>query len=147
MKKVEASIEVEVSSQQAMDAFLSPEHLKAWWGVERSFIELKVGGIYALAWQISDAGIKYISTGVIKEYQPPSRLVIEKWVYFNPEKPIMGPLELSFNIEPAGTHSKISVCQAGYREGEHWQWYYDAVVLAWPMVLKELKKYLEGKKQ
>lgn len=145
MKKVEASIEVEASPQQAMDAFILPEHLKGWWGVERSFIEVKAGGLYSLAWQISDAGIKYISTGVIKEYQPKSKLVIEKWVYFNPERPILGPLELSFVVEPIGKNSKISVCQAGYQEGEHWQWYYEAVVEAWPAVLKQLKKYLEQK--
>src|SRR5688572_21904288 len=143
MKKVEASIVVDVSPQQALDAFILPEHLHAWWGVERSFIEPKPGGLYSLAWQVSDKGIKYISTGVISEYQAGKKLRVDKLVYFNPDKPILGPLELTFEVEPAESGTRISVCQAGYREGEHWQWYYEAVVQAWPAVLKELKAYLE----
>jgi uncharacterized protein YndB with AHSA1/START domain len=143
MKKVEASIDVDTSPQLAMDAFILPQHLQGWWGVERSFIELKPGGLYSLAWQISGTGIKYISTGVISAYQAGKKLQIDKLVYFNPDKPILGPLELTFEVEPTGSGTKISVCQAGYQEGEHWQWYYEAVVQAWPMVLKELKLYLE----
>jgi hypothetical protein len=143
MKKVEASIEVEVSPRLALDAFILQEHLKGWWGVGRSCIELKRGGLYSLAWQISDAGIKYISTGIVKDYQPEKKFLIEKLVYFNPERPILGPLELSFSTQLIGTKTEISVCQSGYQEGEHWQWYYESVVQAWPEVLKSLKTYLE----
>lgn len=143
MKKVEASIEVEVTPQLALDAFILHKHLNGWWGVERSFVEPKPGGLYSLAWQISEGGIKYISTGVISEYKAGRKLLIDKFVYFNPEKPILGPLQLSVDVESSGKNTKISVCQAGYQEGEHWQWYYEAVVLVWPIVLKELKKYLE----
>jgi uncharacterized protein YndB with AHSA1/START domain len=143
MKKVEASIDVNVSPQVALDAFILPQHLKGWWGVERSLIELRPGGLYSLAWQISDTGIKYISTGVISGYQAGKKLHIDKLVYLSPDRPILGPLALTFDVEPSGSGASVSVCQSGYQEGEHWQWYYEAVVQAWPAVLKELKKYLE----
>jgi hypothetical protein len=34
------------------------------------------------------------------------------------------------------------VTQDGYREGEAWDWYYEAVLKAWPSALEGLKKYL-----
>lgn len=143
MKKVEASIVIQVSPQRAVDAFLLHEHLKHWWGVERSLIEPKPGGLYSLAWQISDAGIKYISTGIIKEYIPSKNLLIEKWTYLCPDSPILGPMGLSVRAEAVDNGTQLTVIQSDYQDGEHWQWYYEAVVHAWPEVLKQLKAHLE----
>ena len=49
MRRVESDIEIIVSPEKAIRAFTDPALLKSWWGVEKSLLELKPGGIYTLA--------------------------------------------------------------------------------------------------
>lgn len=34
--------------------------------------------------------------------------------------------------------------QGNYQSGGDWDWYHDAVKLAWPAALEKLKNFLEG---
>jgi uncharacterized protein YndB with AHSA1/START domain len=147
LRNVECEIEIQVSPTRVISAFTDPELLKGWWGVERSFIELAKGGQYTLAWGISEQGIKYISTGVIADYDPSGLLHIDKYMYLNPERPFLGPLQLMINATPIESGSNLYLCQGPYPEGAgpDWDWYYEAVVVAWPKVLQTLKSFLEGK--
>jgi uncharacterized protein YndB with AHSA1/START domain len=144
MRLVAASIEINARPEKILPAFLNQEHLKVWWGVERSLIEPKAGGVYTLAWNISEQGIKFISTGVIEELIPGEYLMIKNFVYLNPEKKILGPMELEIDLIETGDNlTKVGVIQSGYKYGGDWDWYYDAVVKAWPQTLELLKNYLE----
>jgi uncharacterized protein YndB with AHSA1/START domain len=144
MRLVAASIEINARPEKILPAFLSQEHLKVWWGVERSLIEPKAGGVYTLAWDISEQGIKFISTGVIEELIPGEYLMIKNFVYLNPERKILGPMELEIDLIETGDNlTKVGVVQSGYKYGDDWDWYYDAVVKAWPQTLELLKNYLE----
>ena len=127
MKKVETKIKAKTSPQKVIRAFLDDKMLKEWWGVERSLIDRRVGGAYALAWDIDEGGMKYVSTGTIRLYNPKGLLVIEKFVYLNYEKPILGPMSLTIKAERQNDLTNIYICQDGYKEGEHWTWYYEAV--------------------
>jgi hypothetical protein len=44
---------------QVIQAFIDHAHLQPWWGVSRSLIEAKPGGIYTPAWEIAESGINY----------------------------------------------------------------------------------------
>ena len=144
MRLVAASIEINARSEKILPAFLKQEHLKAWWGVERSLIEPKAGGVYTLAWNISEQGIQYISTGVIDELIPGEYLMIKNLVYLNPEKKILGPMELEIDLIATDDKiTKVGVVQSGYKFGGDWDWYYEAVLTAWPQALEMLKNYLE----
>jgi uncharacterized protein YndB with AHSA1/START domain len=147
LRNVECKIDIHISPDQVIKAFTDAGWLKGWWGVERSMIELKKGGLYSLAWGISNEGIKYISTGVIADYDPGGTLHVEKYMYFNPQRPFLGPLHLMVNATPVDTGSHVYLCQGPYPEdgGPDWDWYYEAVVDAWPKVLQILKSYLETK--
>ncbi len=146
MRKVSCQTEINVSPEKVIQAFTNSDKLKGWWGVERSFIELKPGGIYTLAWGISGNGIKYISTGVIKQYEPAGFLHIGDYMYMNPERPFLGPLELLIEVTPKPNGSLLKLEQGPYplNAGEHWDWYYVVVNDAWPKVLQTLKQYLEN---
>ncbi len=127
-------------------AFTNSDMLKGWWGVEQSLIELKPGGIYTIAWGISESGIRYVSTGVIKQYEPDGFLHIGDYMYLNAERPFLGPLELLIDASPLPAGSLLKLEQGPYPKdrGEHWDWYYEAVNDAWPKVLLTLKQYLEN---
>lgn len=146
MKKVEASIEIKTTPANIIRAFTDINMLRIWWGVERALIETRSGGVYTLAWNISDKGFGYISSGTIRRYQPENLLELENFVYLNPERSILGPMSLIVKATRKEGNTELYLRQDGYQEGADWDWYYEAVREAWPTVLLRLKEYLEKNK-
>lgn len=144
MKSVEATVDIKVSPELALDAFTEIDLLREWWGVERALIEKRIGGMYVLAWNISEHGFKYVSSGIITSYHAGEHLEIGNLVYFNPERPILGPMTLLVRVRKSGEATVLHVLQDGYQDGTDWDWYYKAVREAWPKVLIHLKNYLEN---
>ncbi len=143
MRKVETKIAINASPQKIIKAFTDSKMLGDWWGVERNLIQLKPGGLYSLAWKITENGFGFVSTGIIKEYQFDSKLVIENFAYFNPERSILGPMSLTIKAMRKGELTELYICQDGYQDGQDWNWYYEAVVEAWPKVIQVIKDYIE----
>jgi uncharacterized protein YndB with AHSA1/START domain len=146
MRKVEVTKDIQSTPDKIISAFTEPDILKDWWGVERTLIEKKVGGVYTLAWNISDNAIGFVSTGIISEYNPQNLLVIDKFVYLNPDKPFFGSMTLTIKATEKDYGSELYLCQDGYEHGADWDWYYEAVKQAWPVVVETLKNHLENKK-
>ena len=117
--------------------------LRAWWDVERTLIEKRIGGLYTLAWDITDRGFGFISTGVIRNYIPESVLEIDNFIYLNPGISILGPMKLTVYAKKKRSGAELYLCQDGYQTGRDWDWYYEAVQQAWPVVANKLKRYLE----
>mgnify|MGYP001347504716 CR=1 FL=1 len=146
MRKIEVIQDIKSTPDKIISAFTEPDMLKDWWGVERTLIEKKVGGLYTLAWNISDKTIGFVSTGIINDYNPENTLVIDNFVYLNPDKPFFGPMTLTITAKKKGDISELYLCQDGYQDGIDWNWYYDVVKQAWPSVIETLKNYLEQTK-
>jgi uncharacterized protein YndB with AHSA1/START domain len=146
MRRVEVRMETSSSPGQVIAAFTDAEMLRDWWQVERTLIVKAPGGTYTLAWAINEAGFGYISTGIIKEYDPGGALVIDNFLYLNPARPFFGPMSLTVTAKQnASGGSDVYLCQDGYQQGEDWDWYYEVVKQAWPVAMKTLKTYLEQK--
>ncbi|MCF8238349.1 MAG: SRPBCC domain-containing protein [Saprospiraceae bacterium] len=143
MNKVKVHIQIHTPPEQVINAFTEPEMLNAWWGVEKCLIQKQLGGIYTLAWQLSEQGMGYVTTGIISGYEPTRKLVIRDLVYLNPTKPVFGPMCLSIHAREREGLTDVHLCQDGYQKGDDWNWYYKAVQEAWPSVLQRLKSWLE----
>ena len=143
MRKVEAAIQIDQPASKVFDAFTEPSLLRSWWGVESCLIEKKQGGLYSLAWEASSKGFHYVSTGIITVFLPGKELLIDHFVYFNPDKQILGPTYLSIKLQEDGNSTSLKLVQGGYQCGGDWDWFYDSVLDAWPKVLEALKKFLE----
>jgi uncharacterized protein YndB with AHSA1/START domain len=146
MHKVETTININCIPEKIIDAFTELNMLHDWWGVERALIEKRIGGVYTLAWGITEKGFGYVSSGTIKNYEPGKILEITNLVYLNPEHPILGPMNLTIKTIQKENSTELYLCQDGYRYGDDWNWYYEAVTQAWPVVLETLKNYLEENK-
>ena len=144
MKKVEASIEIRRPASIVFDAFTEPVLLKRWWGAEKCLVEKRQGGLYSLAWDVSEKGFHYISTGIITVFLPGKELLIDQFVYFNPERSILGPTYLGIKLQEDNGKTLVQLTQGNYQSGGDWEWYYTAVKDAWPKVLEVLKKFLES---
>ena len=117
--------------------------LCTWWDVERTLIEKRIGGPYTLAWNITDKGFGFVSTGIIKNYIPDSVLEVENFIYLNPGISILGPMTLIVRAKEKNNGTELYLCQDGYQTGHDWDWYYEAVQQAWPVVANKLKRFLE----
>lgn len=144
MRKVEVFTKIRTTPEQVIKAFTDYEMLRDWWGVARVLIDNRPGGLYTLTWNVSEKGFGYVSTGIIKSYQPDKELVIDNLVYLNPEKPLLGPMSLTIRASAEADMASVFLCQEGYQSGKVWDWYYEVVKQVWPEVMKELKKYLEN---
>lgn len=120
--------------------------LSGWWGVDRSFVEPVQNGAYTLLWGVSDTGIRYITSGIITALNPSGKLVISNIVYISADKPVLGLMSLAITAERENGQTKLTIEQDGYRDGDLWDWYYEAVKDAWPKVAVTLKDYLENMK-
>ena len=54
MRKVEATININCSPEKIIEAFTESNKLHDWWQVEQTLIEKRNGGVYTLAWNITD---------------------------------------------------------------------------------------------
>jgi hypothetical protein len=144
MRKVESTIDIHRPASAVFNAFVEPSQLKGWWQVERCLVEARQGGAYSLTWNISKQGFQYVSTGVITVYHPEKELLVDHFVYFNPEKTILGPTYLSVKLEEKNNSvTTLRLIQGGYQYGGDWDWFYEAVKDAWPKLLLGLKSFLE----
>lgn len=146
MRKVESRILVNTSPENIIRAFTHHDLLTRWWKVEKSFIQPRVGGGYTLVWGVSSHGFKYIMTGIIKDYSEDSLLHIDNLTYLTPERSILAPMSLIVKATRINGNSELYLCQDGYQSGSDWDWYYNAVRTAWPLVLEDLRNFLETEK-
>ncbi len=123
-------------------AFTENTHLSAWWGVSKSLIELRAGGIYSLAWLHDESGFSFISSGLVRSYRAGHHLILDRLIYMNPAIKILGPMSLDIRISHDGNTDWLRVIQSGYQEGTDWDWYYEAVRIGWPKALGLLEDYL-----
>jgi hypothetical protein len=99
--------------------------------------------VWALAWERSDQGFRYVETGRIAVIKPGRRLVISGLTYFSPDHAVLGPMSLSVDVTPDSEASVLTIRQDGYQDGPDWDWYYESVRSAWPEVAKLIKNFLE----
>jgi Activator of Hsp90 ATPase homolog 1-like protein len=143
MRGVTAEIRIAAKPADVLRAFLDLKALKQWWSVDRGLVEERPGGVWALAWERSDRGFRYVTVGIIHSYQAGEYLHIEKVLYFHPDYMIFGPMDLNVAVKTAGNGTLLTVRQDGYQSGPEWDWYYQAVLTAWPEAIKLVKKYCE----
>jgi uncharacterized protein YndB with AHSA1/START domain len=144
MRSVQAEIEINASPLRIIQAFLDAEDLRRWWGVARSLVQQKPGGMWVMAWEVTHSGMKYVTSGIIEALHADGYLRVTHLVYLHPEKHILGPMELEITTQAInGESSLIRITQSGYLHGGDWDWYYDSVVQGWPYALGLLKSYLE----
>ncbi len=140
---VQTEIRIRSSAEEILDHFIDPAKLNGWWGVEDTFIQPRDGGLYTLVWGKSQYGARYVSSGQIKFLNPREFLHLEKLLYFNPHKPIIGPTSLNYDVEEHNAYSILRIKQSGFEKGGYWDWYYQVVQASWPDALTLLKKFIE----
>jgi len=144
-RRVNRSTTIQASAARVLEAFLDAELMKQWWGATRALVEPRKGGIWAAAWGEPGQGYRYVVSGVVKSLKPAKRLKLDPLVYFNWERPVLGPMRLGISVREKDGLTRVSVRQDGYGDGPDWDWYYEAVVKGWRDALANLKEFLESR--
>ncbi|MBT8231643.1 MAG: SRPBCC domain-containing protein [Saprospiraceae bacterium] len=142
-RSITSQVRIRRSPKDIIDALVNLDKLKEWWGVDSGLIQKKDGGLYTLTWMRNEDGIKFISSGQINLYNFRSHLYLEKVVYLNYQKPILGPFTIKYDVTEKDTYSLLTVVQGGFEKGGVWDWYFDATSEGWGQALSMLKMYLE----
>jgi uncharacterized protein YndB with AHSA1/START domain len=117
------------------DALTSAEAMKTYFFGLPFAAELKKGG----AWRRFFPDGTLMTEGEILEYDPPSRLVLS-WLNQEPEKKAEGFSRCVMALEASGAGTKLSVTHTAEVAPSK---LIAAVTEAWPMVLSNLKSFLE----
>lgn len=140
---IQSEIRINAAKEEILNAFLDPLHLANWWGVNKAYVEKKDGGLYTLAWMPTGQGYKFVSTGQINTYSKRSHLHLEKMLYLNYERPILGPFTIQYNVEERDGYNILSVKQNGFSKEPHNEWLYENSKDGWAQALILVKNYLE----
>jgi uncharacterized protein YndB with AHSA1/START domain len=144
MRHVETTIRVEAPPEVLIRAFSDVEAMRQWWGVDCGLVKPQEDGVWALAWEHSSKGFKYVMTGRILSLERDRRICIVDLVYFSPDRAVLGPMTLTVEVASVQGGSEMTIRQEGYQDGPDWNWYYEAVCAAWPEVAKSVKRYAEN---
>lgn len=139
-----ATVSLAVDPTTALSQFVDVNSVRQWWGVANALIEPREGGVWTLGWRDNGQGYAYVMSGVIARYIPGEELVVESVVYMHPTHPILGPMRLTVRADPDGPATRLTVRQEGYKSGEAWDWYFNAVREGWPMALEMLQRHLRA---
>src|SRR5262249_18913872 len=81
-------IELPVGSKQVFAALITPSAIRGWWGAARAVVIPRLGGIWAAAWGASEDDPDYVTTAIIRHFEPPRRIVFADYNYLAKSGPL-----------------------------------------------------------
>jgi uncharacterized protein YndB with AHSA1/START domain len=145
---VQAEIDVAAPPEAVLEAFTQVEAMQVWWHVQRGHVAAHPGGFWALTWDVPQPEFGFVVlSGIIESFRPGEHLSIKNLLYFNRQRPVLGPMTLTIEVRKAEDLSHLVVCQDGYGYGEDWDWYYELVRKNWPPALVAAKAFLEAEER
>ncbi|HTC45514.1 MAG TPA: SRPBCC family protein [Steroidobacteraceae bacterium] len=127
---------IRTSAEKLWSALLMPEFTQQYWYNMRMVSDWKAGA----SWQLVFADGRIGDTGEVLEIDPPRRLVLRWQNEFRPEIKAEGPSQCTFELEPSGDITKLTITHSSPRPNSK---LIVAVSGGWPMILANLKTLLE----
>jgi uncharacterized protein YndB with AHSA1/START domain len=127
---------IKTTPEKLWNAITNAEFMKQYWFGTYCESDWKAGSPWKM---VSDTG-KIYDAGEIIESDPPKRLVIKWQNEWKPELKAEGYSHCTFEIEPQGKATKLTVIHAIDRKPSK---LIEAVSGGWPKILSNLKSLLE----
>jgi uncharacterized protein YndB with AHSA1/START domain len=122
----------------------TPSAIRQWWGVSRAVVLPERGGIWAAAWGDSEDDPDYVTVATIREFEPPSRMVLSDYRY----RARSGPLPFhadfvtEFHVTPHAEGSTLRVSQDGFPAGPEADHFYAACGDGWRNTFAGIQRFL-----
>ena len=130
-------------------ALITPSHIRGWWSVSRAIVIPKTGGIWAATWGEDEDNPDYTSSATIKVFEPDQKLVLGDYQYVSPEGglPFEANFETTFEIQPIGEGSRLTVTQAGFPTDPIADEYYAGCETGWLVKANRRHRVCRSKKR
>jgi uncharacterized protein YndB with AHSA1/START domain len=141
-----AEIDLAASPERVFAALVRPSAIREWWSAARAIVVPRAGGVWAAAWGAEEDSPDYVTTAVIRVWQPPRRLVLGDYDYVVAAGPLpfAADFTTSFEVLPKPSGARLRVTQAGFPAGPEADEFYAACETGWRQTLEGLRRYLEG---
>lgn len=141
-----AEIELDAEPERVFSALLTPSAIRDWWSAARVIVVPREGGVWAAAWGAEEDAPEYVTTAVIRELEPPRRLVLADYDYVAASEPLPFAAEFTtiFEVEPSTSGARLRVTQAGFPAEPAADEFYAACEAGWRDTLEGLRRHLEG---
>lgn len=126
----------------------TPSAIRDWWGVSRVVVLPQAGGIWAATWGESEDDPDFITVATIRDFEPPSRMVLCDYRYRAKTGPL--PFEADFvtefAVQPHTAGAVLRVAQNGFPAGPEADEYFAACVKGWRDTFTGIHRHLTSKK-
>ena len=147
MRSIHKKIIVEKSQEEVFNSFIKPSQIKKWWSAISAIVLPEKDGTYVVSWGESEDHPEYISMATILEIDPPKRLVLsydKYWTKFG-RLPFEANLQVSFQFEPEGQNTLVSLVQTGFPDAAIADEFYQGCIKGWDDTMFSFKKTIEQK--
>jgi uncharacterized protein YndB with AHSA1/START domain len=133
-----------VSPDQLFALLHTPSAIREWWGAARAVVLAEPGGIWAATWGESEDDPDYVTAAVIREFDPPRRLVLTDYRYRAKagSLPFRANFVTEFLISPHPDGSSLRVAQTGFPAGPEADGFYEACGTGWRNTFEGIRRYL-----
>lgn len=142
---IEREIYVDASPEVVYEVISKPEHMREWWPDEARF-EPATGSTGELSWRNAETGESMTMVLSVVEADPSRRFVF-RWCYADDPEPTGPSLQVTFDLIPTGSGTRIRMVENGFRE-MGWEIakleeQYREHVQGWDFYIPRLGKYIE----
>ncbi len=141
-----AEIELAAAPERVFTALVTPSAIRDWWAAARVVVVPREGGIWAAAWGAEEDRPDYVTTAVMRVFDPPRRLTFGDYDYWARSGPLPFEAEFTttFEVMPARHGVRLRVTQSGFPTDPAADEFYDACERGWRDTLEGLRRHLEG---
>lgn len=111
---IEREIYVNASPEIVYEVISKPEHMREWWPDDARF-EPVAGSTGGLFWRNAETGETMTVVMSVVEVDPSRRFVF-RWCYAEDPEPAGPSLQVSFDLIPTGSGTRIRMVETGFRE-------------------------------
>lgn len=136
---------IEASQNEVFALLHTPSAIRAWWGASRAIVHPAAGGTWAAAWGEDEDLPDYITTAIMRVFEPPRRIVFGDYSYFarGGALPFDAEFITEFSVAPHPRGAVLRVVQDGFPDGAEADVFYEACGQGWIDTFKGIRSYIE----
>ncbi len=122
----------------------TPSAIRGWWSASRAIVIPKTGGLWVATWGASEDDPDYVSAARIACFEPPRRLVLDRFQYLARDKPLPFAADFTteFIVEPRPGGAVLRVIHDGFPKDPIADEFYAACDVGWRNTFEGIKRYL-----
>lgn len=123
----------------------TPSAIRRWWGAARAVVIAEPGGVWAAAWGESEDDPDYVTTAVMRVFEPPRRLVFADYRYRARSGPLPFAADFvtSFEVFPDPAGAILRVTQDGFPAAAEADDFYSGCDRGWRDTFAGIRRFLE----